>query len=175
MQRGRRVAVIGRFQPFHWGHFEYLTEAASLGEILVVGVANPTTDQRRFTSSDLERSTDEANPFSFDQRRRMIEAGLERTAKPIKMEIRACDLRTPERLRESLGSCDLVAVTIYDGWGHEKSIIASEAKYDVIIMWERTEKLVTGSEIRRRLQMKEPWEHLVPPGTAKVIEDELAK
>ena len=105
----------------------------------------------------------------------MIEAGLDEPPSQFKMEIRACDLRTPERLRESLGSCDLVAVTIYDGWGHEREHYCIEAKYDVIIMWERTEKLVTGSEIRRRLQMKEPWEHLVLPGTAKVIEDELAK
>lgn len=163
------VAVIGRFQPFHWGHFEYLAEAARTGAALVVGIANPTERETRITGSDPGRSQLEANPFSYSQRSQMISVSLERMAPQLAFTIRPCDLRSPALLRSSLGSCDLVALTVYDDWGVEKCDLVREAGYDVVILWHRREKLTTGSDIRRRWRCDEPWEHLVPSGTADVL------
>lgn len=163
------VAVIGRFQPFHWGHFEYLAEAARTGAALVVGIANPTERKTRITDSDSDRSQREANPFSYGQRSQMISVSLERLVPQLAFTVRPCDLRSPTLLRSSLGSCDLVALTVYDDWGVEKCDLVREAGYDVVILWHRSEKLTTGSEIRRRWRSDEPWEHLVPSGTADVV------
>jgi cytidyltransferase-like protein len=171
----RTVGVVGRFQPFHWGHFEYLTEAALLGDVLVVGIANPTAAKRRHTSADVERSADISNPFSFDQRRRMIQGSLRRTSPHLRIDVRPCDLTTTKNVWRSLGSCDLVALTIYDAWGAEKSKILEDAGYEVIVLWKRSEKLTTGHEIRRRINMNAPWDHLVPPGTAQVIRRDMGK
>jgi cytidyltransferase-like protein len=169
MARVGSVAVIGRFQPFHWGHFEYLIEAALLGEALVVGIANPSRAERRVTEADLDRSTEKSNPFSFGQRSRMISRSLELAAPHLNVRIRSCDLTSPQLLRKSLGVCDLVALTVYDEWGAEKEAIARDAGYDVVVLWERTQKVTTGHDIRRRLTQKLPWDHLVPRGTAEVL------
>ena len=39
------------------------------------------------------------------------------------------------------------------------------------VMWRRTPdtKGLTGSEIRHRMVRGEPWEHLVPPSTARLL------
>lgn len=164
-----RVGVIGRFQPFHWGHFEYLVEAARLGTELVIGIANPTEVEIRFSNSDPRRSRKDENPFSYYQRSRMISVSLQRLTPQLTFTIKPCDLRSPALLRGSLGTCDLVALTIYDAWGNEKCDLAREAGYDVVVLWRRRDKLTTGSEIRRRWRSDEPWEHLVPSGTADML------
>lgn len=166
---GRRVAVIGRFQPFHWGHFEYLCEAACLGTQLIVGITNPTPLQVRLSDFDLARSKSEANPFSYDERRTMIRNTFERVGPRIELEFAPCDLRSSAKLRESIGECDIVAVTIYDQWGEERLSLLCEAGYNVTVLWRRAEKIVSGTEVRRRLSASAPWEHLVPSGATEVI------
>lgn len=165
-----RVAVIGRFQPFHWGHFEYVVEAARQARSLVIGVTNPTRAQTRHTSADTARSAEDANPFDYEQRVMMISASLARYTPHLVFAVVPCDLRTPETLRASLGACDRVALTIYDEWGLEKLELARSAGYAVQILWERVEKMTSGTDIRNRWRTSRPWTHLVPSGTAEVLE-----
>ncbi|MFL6055006.1 MAG: adenylyltransferase/cytidyltransferase family protein [Actinoallomurus sp.] len=164
------MAVIGRFQPFHWGHFEYIVEAARQAESLAIGVTNPTREKTRHTTADPARSRDEANPFSYEQRAMMISTSLARMAPNLAFTIVPCDLRTPESLRISLGPCDIVALTIYDNWGLEKLALAESAGYAVQILWRRVEKITSGTDIRDRWRTSRPWTHLVPSGTAEVLE-----
>ncbi|MEU8755393.1 adenylyltransferase/cytidyltransferase family protein [Streptomyces chartreusis] len=163
------VAVIGRFQPFHWGHFEYVTEAARHHPRLAVGITNPSPERTRHTEVDPNRSTGEANPFTFEQRSAMVSTSLARLTPHLRPRIVPCDLRSPATLRSSLGDCDVVALTVYDAWGREKQALAEAAGYEVLVLWQRTEKLVTGTEVRRRWRMSLPWDHLVPSGTAELI------
>ncbi|MDR6979040.1 cytidyltransferase-like protein [Streptomyces sp. 3330] len=163
------VAVIGRFQPFHWGHFEYLTEAGRYSARLTVGITNPSVEWTRHTRADAKRSSDEANPFTYEQRSAMISTSLALLTPHLRPRVVPCDLRSPTTLRSSLGACDLVALTVYDAWGREKQALAEAAGYDVLVLWERTEKLVTGTEVRRRWRNSLPWDHMVPSGTAETI------
>lgn len=87
------------------------------------------------------------NELSIDLRK-----AIGRLLKHIPLDVRPCDLTTPERLRESLGVCSSVALTIYDQWGSEKEEIVTSAGYSVDILWRRNEKITTGHEIRRRLR-----------------------
>jgi cytidyltransferase-like protein len=167
------VAVVGRFQPFHWGHFDYLTEASLLGQRLVIGIANPSKSERRFTHNDIERTLEASNPFSFEERRSMITLSLARTSSAIVVEFRQCDLRSSGLVRSTLGHCDVVALTTYDDWGCEKRDLLLDAGYNVRILWTRSDKIVSGTEIRRRIVDGLPWRHLVPCGSANVIEDHL--
>jgi cytidyltransferase-like protein len=165
------VAVIGRFQPFHWGHFEYVTEASrhSARLSLIVGITNPSVERTRHTGSDPKRSSSEANPFTYEQRSAMISTSLARLTPHLRPRIVPCDLRSPTTLRSSLGACDLVALSVYDAWGREKQALAEAAGYDVLVLWQRAEKLVTGTEVRRRWRNSLPWDHLVPSGTAETM------
>lgn len=165
----REVAVIGRFQPFHWGHFEYLTEAGRHSPHLAVSITNPSARQTRHTNADPKRSGEEANPFSYEQRSAMISTSLARLAPHLHPRIAPCDLRSPLALRSSLGPCDLVALTVYDAWGREKQALVEAAGYDVLVLWQRPAKLITGTEVRRRWRASLPWDHMVPSGTAEVI------
>ncbi len=163
------VGVLGRFQPFHWGHFEYLAVAAALGRELLVGITNPTSQQTRFSDNDRVRCTAEANPFTYPERRLMIETSLARVMPHVARRFVPCDLRSPRLLRDSLGPCDLVALTIYDEWGAEKTAVVAAAGYDHLVLWRRREKIVSGTDVRARLFAGREWEHLVPPGVADVI------
>jgi cytidyltransferase-like protein len=168
-----RVAVIGRFQPFHWGHFEYLIEASRLGRQLLVAITNPTPAQTRISDQDPARATEEANPFSYEERCSMVGLSLDRIAPHLNAQCVPCDLRSASLLRTTLGSADLVAVTIYDAWGEEKAGLLRDAGYEVTILWRRAEKIISASEIRSRIRSGLPWEHLVPYGTRTVIEGSL--
>ncbi|KPI28669.1 cytidyltransferase-related domain protein [Actinobacteria bacterium OV320] len=163
------VAVIGRFQPFHWGHFEYVSEAGRHSPCLAVGITNPSVERTRHPGTDPKRSGEEANPFTYEQRSAMISNTLARLAPHLRPRIVPCDLRSPATLRSSLGTCDLVALTVYDAWGREKQALAEAAGYEVVVLWQRTEKVVTGTEVRRRWRNSLPWDHLVPSGTAEIV------
>lgn len=168
-QSDKRVAVIGRFQPFHWGHFEYLIEASLLGTQVVVGITNPTPSQTRFSDADPTRSAREANPFSYAERCEMIKLTMDRLASHLDVRFAPCDLRSSGQLRASLGQCELVALTIYDAWGEEKMGLLRDAGYDVKVLWQRREKITSGTEVRRRLSAGMAWEQFVPHGTREVI------
>jgi cytidyltransferase-like protein len=169
----RVVAVAGRFQPLHWGHFEYLVEASRRGDHLRVGITNPTAEAVRVSAANPRRSRPDANPFSYLQREEMVRRTLTGYCPSVDFSTVPCDLRSPALVRESLGECDLVAVTVYDAWGDEKVGLFQEAGYRVEVMWRRVEKIVTGSQVRSRILADEPWRHLVPGGTAEVVEENL--
>ena len=77
MDATSRVAVgmvHGRFQPFHLGHLEYLVAAAARSERLVVGITNPEGFPSRPEPDDPARHLPESNPFTYAERRLMVEA-----------------------------------------------------------------------------------------------------
>jgi hypothetical protein len=99
----------------------------------------------------------------------MVSKTLYRYAPHIPFGFVPCDLRSPVLLRESLGICDLIAITIYDAWGEEKKTVIEDAGYDVKVLWQRKEKIISSTEIRRRLSHGLDYGHLVPSGTADII------
>src|SRR5664279_142184 len=123
------IAVIGRFQPFHWGHFDYVSSAAKLSDTLIIGLTNP--DVECFYSHDTNprRSLLESNPFTFDERCAMIRDSLTHLTPWITCRFRRCIFGTPETLRESLGEIDVVVVTVYDKWGRHRADLLGEAGY----------------------------------------------
>jgi hypothetical protein len=57
----------------------------------------------------------------------------------------------PEELPNYLPVTVPILTTVYDEWNREKVRILQRVGYEVIIMWEREEKVVTGSEVRKLL------------------------
>jgi nicotinamide mononucleotide adenylyltransferase len=64
-------------------------------------------------------------------------------------------------------------VTVYDDWGREKVKILEQLGVEVEVMWERTlsERLTTGTEVRKLIAIEEEWQHLVPQAVARIIRD----
>jgi cytidyltransferase-like protein len=169
------VGVVGRFQPFHWGHYEYLLAAASLSERLSIGITNPGTDSIYTHPSDVTRSLPASNPFSFADRCEMIKRTLEAYSPHLQYQFRRCVFGSPDLLRDSFGPADLVALTLYDEWSLHRVELFREAGYRVEILWQRREKITSGSEIRERIRTGQSWNHLVPAGTAGVVETLLGR
>ncbi len=72
------LAFIGRFQPFHAGHFKVLQTALKLSQnvIVIVGSAN--------------RPRTAKNPFTFDERKAIIESLLT-PAEKLRVQVVPCD------------------------------------------------------------------------------------
>ena len=68
--------VLGRFQPLHLGHVEYMQAAKDRCDRLFVGITNPDAESGIYTSADPRRSLTENNPYTYRERMLMIEDAL---------------------------------------------------------------------------------------------------
>lgn len=171
MEEYSNVAIIGRFQPFHWGHFEYLLHASTISSNVVIGVTNPDHDAFYFHDSDLTRSHIDSNPFSFEERVEMIQSTVQFYKLPIVLQFRKCYLDDDEALQKEFGDVEAIVFTTYDKWNQHKKEIFENLRFKTINLWNRQEKIVSGSEIRRRMSLGLEWAHLVPIGTKMVLEE----
>lgn len=168
--------VLGRFQPLHFGHVEYL-EAAKRGcERLFIGITNPDVGPATIVEADAKRSLSENNPFTYVDRHLMIERGLlELGWAPESFCIVAAPITDPARLASYLPSPQLSEffVTIYDEWGEQKAREISAMGYPTTTLWRRThdERFTSGTFIRDAMRAGEPWEKLVPEGVASFIKE----
>lgn len=166
--------VLGRFQPLHLGHIEYLEAAKRSCERLFIGITNPDAGPATIAEADAKRSLSENNPFSYIDRHLMIEQGLLSLGwAPDSFCIVAAPITDPARLASYLPTPMLSEffVTIYDDWGEQKAREISALGYPTTTLWRRThdDRLTSGTYIRDAMRANEPWEHLVPNGVARYI------
>lgn len=166
--------VLGRFQPLHLGHVEYLDAARRGCERLFIGITNPDSGPATITEADAKRSLGENNPFSYVDRHLMIErALLELGWSPQSFCIVAAPITDPARLSSYLPTPTLSEffVTIYDDWGEQKAREIAALGYMTTTLWRRThdERFTSGTFVRNAIRNGESWEHLVPAGVAGYI------
>lgn len=169
MQKQKYGLVLGRFQPLHLGHMEYLEAAKARCERLVVGITNPDILSLNFHTADPNRSKTENNPFSYFLRYEMIDLSLRDAGwESHSFAIVPADIADLDRLGAFLPpqAETTVFITIYDEWGEEKVRRLRDLGYIVEVLWRRSmaERLTSGSELRRRMRENESWKHLVPSG-----------
>lgn len=175
MTQRRYGIVLGRLQPLHVGHMEYLTAAYRLCERLIVGITNPDTSALTFHEADPKRSMRDSNPYSFFSRYEMIDAALRGVGWSAESYgIVPVDLDHEARLGVFLPPRDesTVFITIYDAWGEEKANRLRTLNYNVEVLWRRemSERVTSGTEIRARMLRGDPWQHLVPEPVARYLE-----
>lgn len=168
--------VLGRFQPLHLGHVEYLEVAKQNCERLFIGITNPDPELPGIHEADAKRSLPQNNPFSYIDRHLMIEGALlELGWDPSEFCIVAAPITQPDRLESYLPSPRLTQffVTIYDEWGEQKAREISALGYQTTTLWRRThdQRLTSGTFIRNAMRNGEPWHHVVPPAVAAYIEE----
>ncbi len=167
------VGVIhGRFQVLHNDHLKYLLAGKARCRHLVVGITNPDPSLTREDSADAQRSCRSANPLTYFERYIMVggvlvEAGVSRED----FSVVPFPINMPDLYRYYVPTDAAYYLTICDQWGERKLELLQSRGLNVQVMWRRTPdaKGITGSEIRSRMIVGEPWEHLVPKSTASLI------
>jgi cytidyltransferase-like protein len=164
--------IHGRFQPFHNGHLEYMRGAAERSDELWVGITNPDPARILPEESDPARHLPESNPFTYDERLRMVKAAatdLELDLATIHVipfpvnEPELWDAYVPERITQYL--------RLFSAWGGEKQERLLAAGYEVVILDQGAEKELSGTDVREALRTGGDWECLVPPGVARVLQE----
>jgi nicotinamide-nucleotide adenylyltransferase len=150
-----RAFYIGRFQPFHLGHQEVLEKIAHECEEIIVGVGSA---QLSHTFSD---------PFTAGERILMITRSLA-DIDTILYVIPIEDIR-----RNAVWVSHVMTMTppfdiVYTNNPYVIRLFNEEG-FDVKSSPLYQRQTYSGSEIRKRMLIDEPWEHLVPQAVIEVI------
>jgi nicotinamide-nucleotide adenylyltransferase len=148
--------IIGRFQPFHLGHMRLIEEAQKEAEHIVIGIGSS------------QESHKTSNPFSAEERRKMIESSL----KGVKSRVSVYDIpdigdnaRWVSHVENIVPKFDVVYTN-----GELERRLFKEAGHRIHATGLFNRDKYSGTEIRRRIITGEEWEDLVPEGALKILE-----
>ncbi|MGL1861785.1 MAG: nicotinate-nucleotide adenylyltransferase [Pseudodesulfovibrio sp.] len=166
--------IHGRFQVLHKDHLKYLLAGKTLCDHLFVGVTNPNPEMTAAEATDPERSSQQNNPLTFDERRLMIrfalmEAGIAAET----FSIVPFPISRPDLLENFTPPDATYYLTIYDDWGREKKKRLESFGLRTHVMWERPleEKGITGAKVREAIRTNNGWRNLVPSAVAAKVEE----
>jgi nicotinamide-nucleotide adenylyltransferase len=161
--------VHGRFQPFHTGHLEYLVAAAARCRRLAVGITNPDGFPSRPEPDDPARHLPAANPFTYDQRRRMVEAAAA-GAGIAPVEVFPFPITEPELWDEHVPAGAVQFVRVLSEWSATKRDRFERRGYATVVLDAPGGKRVSGEQVRTAMRAGGDWRSLVPPAVAAVID-----
>lgn len=151
-----RVAFFpGRFQPFHLGHLNAIEKAMEKFDKLIIGIGS------------IQEKNTPHNPFSFRERKRMIE----------------------KVLKKYKGKYRIIGIPDFPDDEEWTKFCLKKAKFDVVITgneWTKKcfegikevlephwlkPKVYNATKIRRLIKKGKRWEHLVPEEVGKIIKE----
>lgn len=149
---------IGRFQPFHMGHLTVCTYLSSNNVQLIIGVG----------SSQYHHSLE--NPFSFDERREMINRALH-DAYISTFHIQAItDIHDPPHWVEHvLGIVPTMDVVVTNNEFTKKLFLRKHIRVIQPPLFDR--ERFSGHFIRTCIIQHQPWEEFVPAAVAQYLKD----
>lgn len=164
------ASAHGRFQPLHNGHLEYLLEAKRRTDFLWIGITaveQETAEARRGT----QRETPGNNPLTFFERVEIIDAALRENAMTRdEFAIVPFPIEFPEKLANYLPIDIPCLTTIYEEWNREKVHLLQQIGYQVIVLYERELKAISGRAIREDiLRGGVEWRTQVPAATQLAV------
>ena len=167
----QRVACFtGRFQPFHLQHLEVLSALSHNFDRIIIGVTNPDLSDLQEHNASLHRHTDEANPFSYESRVKIIQASLTGLAQTelIEFEIIPFDLTAPESWKVPAET--VFAVRIFSPWEKSKLALFSDQGFETLELPAPVEKL-SASDIRQSLAANDStWKSFVAADATDTIQ-----
>lgn len=162
--------VHGRFQPFHVGHLDYLTKAATRCGTLVVGITNPDPTHVRAEEANPARSRDSANPFPYHLRYRMVRgAAVEAGVDPGRLVVVPFPIHEPTLWEHYVPRGAVHFIRVFSDWERQKGERLERAGYRVVVLDAGAAKSVSGTEVRSLLERGGPWRELVPPAVAALL------
>lgn len=168
------IGVIhGRFQPLHVGHLEYLLAGKRLAELLVIGITSPDPWLTGMELAAPERCNPLANPCTYWERLLMVEGSLvEAGISRDEFRIVPFPHSYPERLKYYAPVDALYLLTIYDRWGEVKQRRFEDLGLRTHVLWRRTDKVTSGTELRRLIRESGDWRSRMPAAAARVIQEQ---
>ena len=167
----QRVACFtGRFQPFHLQHLEVLSALSHNFDRIIIGVTNPDLSDLQEHNASLHRHTDEANPFSYESRVKIIQDSLTGLAQTelIEFEIIPFDLTAPEFWKVPAET--VFAVRIFSPWEKSKLALFSDQGFETLELPAPVEKL-SASDIRQSLAANDStWKSFVAADATDTIQ-----
>lgn len=171
--RSREGCVHGRFQPFHKEHLEYVITAKLLCDFLWIGITQYDLEDLAAGSAEEHRSQRSANPLTYLERVQCISASLQEVGVPVEeYGFTPFPIDEPLKLTQFVSTKVLCFTTICEPWNRVKIKRLQGMGYEVNVLWERSVKRYSGTEIRQLIaDGSDAWHEMVPPGVVKVIQD----
>ena len=162
-----KIGFLGRFQPFHLGHHNVVEEMKEKFDNFAVIIGSP------------EKSGTERNPLTFEERKDLINAcfpnlkivGIEDTEEdPESSDPESEANRKWAEMFEEKGFERVIS-------GNEKvkEIIENHTEIEVKKPEMFSEKIYSGTEVRRRIKSGEEWRYLTPKCSHEKLEGLLEK
>lgn len=169
--------VCGRFQIFHNEHLQYVMAAKEKCEHLIVGITSPDPSVSPVEKADVSRSSDVANPCTYYERMKMIEAALfEQGLRREEFDLVPYPIGCPELVKYYIPQNACHFITILDEWGDCKKERIEKWGYKVHVLWKKTEKGISSTMLRQCMVEGKPWKQYVPNATYEyIIANEIDK
>ncbi len=148
--------LIGRFQPFHFGHLEALHFALSKVENLWVGLGS--------SNKPIQKN----NPFSAEERQKMIMSSIDDSSKE-KIKIYFIpDFENHQKWVEHIDSIVPKFDVVFSNDEMTKYLYSKRQKQVLSIPFTKRD-ILSGTNIRDLIIQDLPWESLVPEGTKQFL------
>jgi nicotinamide-nucleotide adenylyltransferase len=149
--------LIGRFQPFHFGHLEALQFALSKVDKLWVGLGSSNLSPQR------------NNPFSAEQRKEMIFSSIDDSIKEKISLYFIPDLDNHIKWIEKIDTIVPKFDIIFSNDELTKHLYSKRSVQVIQIPFLKRDKL-SGTNIRDLIISDQKWDDLVPNGTKNCLE-----
>jgi nicotinamide mononucleotide adenylyltransferase len=162
------ASVVGRFQPLHREHLDYIIAAFERAEFVHIGI---TQFQRRslqpIQGAEPHRDKASSNPLTYFERAELVTLALDSAGvQRARYRVGPFPIERHDDMIEYLPLHVPVFITRVDKWSDRKAEILISAGYEVEVLYDKDPKGVTGTEIRRLiLAGDDAWTDMVPEGT----------
>ncbi|MEV0408899.1 adenylyltransferase/cytidyltransferase family protein [Actinoallomurus sp. NPDC050550] len=165
----RLACVTGRFQPVHNGHLELFAAAIAEHDLLIVAVTNPDPEFRALEDTAPHRHRDDANPFTYYERYRLLTAALRCQGLAGRAAIVPFDLARPGCWANYVPLSATQFVRVFTTWERTKARRLSEGGYRVVALVGDPATKLSATTVRAALRTGQGWERYVPAGVADVL------
>ncbi|KKU78386.1 MAG: Nicotinamide-nucleotide adenylyltransferase [Candidatus Peregrinibacteria bacterium GW2011_GWA2_47_7] len=164
MNKNLPALFIGRFQPFHKGHLDALSQIVARENKIIIGIGSA------------QYSLLPENPFTVEDRTRMIAAALAENPQiqeRIQTIIPAPDVHEDAAWVAHVEKLLPVFGAVYTGSPEVKKLFAAAGTHEVKNLEMR--KPISATEVRRRMKNGENWKELLPKSVSKILKEINAK
>ena len=142
---------------------------------MIVALTNPDTAARHEEATSAHRHTPSANPFTYFERVRLIDAAVRERGWAERITIVPFNLKQPTLWSQFVPLSARQYVRAYTDWERQKAQWLEQAGYVVMLLDGDESKRVSGSGIRALMQRGDnSWHALVPAATVPLLDDMLA-
>lgn len=174
-QQIKKAFIVGRFQPFHNQHMEYLLKAFEKCDHLFICITRALNEQNSISIHSSHRSGASANVLTYYERVDIISSCL--IDEGISKDMFSCTpfpLDTPERMHYFMPKNIKCYTTICDKWNFQKIEILREYGYEIESLIDRRDSentYISGLNIRNLIVQENPsWKEMVPKTVVKYLE-----